>query len=48
VPPPSTPRALCGERTQFSLYRCMQQLCTTARWRAHPECARLRATDLVD
>lgn len=45
---PTTPRATCGPRTQFSLYRCMQQVCSTARWRAHPECARLRATDSVD
>jgi serine/threonine protein kinase len=45
---PATPRAQCGERTQFSLYRCMQQACSTARWRAHPQCARLRETDTVD
>lgn len=45
---PTTPRAMCGTRTQFSLYRCMQQVCSTGRWHAHPECARLRATDSVD
>lgn len=46
--PPAGPRTQCGDRTQFALYRCMQQVCSAARWRAHPQCARLRETDAVD
>lgn len=45
---PDSPRQACGERTQFSLYRCMQQQCATAAWARHPQCVRLKATDTVD
>jgi hypothetical protein len=45
---PSTPRAVCGERTPFSLYRCMQSTCAQARWQVHPQCVKLRETDQVD
>lgn len=54
APPPAatkpvftSPRQACGERTQFSLYRCMQRLCETSRWSSHPQCERLRQTDSV-
>ena len=42
------PRELCGNRTQFSLYRCMTNLCEQARWYSHPSCKRLRLRDEVD
>ncbi len=49
VPPVhQTPRQHCGARTEFSLYRCMQQQCQQPRWQAHAECVRLRQTDTVD
>jgi len=44
----TTPRALCGRRTEFALYRCMQQQCSQAKWRQHPQCLHLQATDRVD
>lgn len=47
-PPPSSPRAACGARTDFSLYRCMQQQCRLDRWYAHAQCVRLRTSDSVD
>lgn len=43
-----SPREACGNRTPFSLYRCMQQQCAQPRWTAHAQCVRLRATDRVD
>jgi hypothetical protein len=39
------PRAACSTKTEFALYRCMQQQCESPRWYAHPQCIRLRATD---
>ncbi len=45
---PASPREVCGERTQFSLYRCMQTQCSQRRWTSHAQCERLRATDSVD
>lgn len=47
VSSPDTPRQACEPRTQFALYRCMQQLCDTPRWREHGQCVLLRATDEV-
>jgi len=44
----TTPRALCGSRTEFSLYRCMQLQCSQPKWRQHPQCLHLQATDRVD
>lgn len=44
----TTPRALCGSRTEFSLYRCMQLQCSQSKWRQHPQCLHLQATDRVD
>lgn len=45
---PDSPRELCGDRTEFSLYRCMQQQCAKATWARHPQCLRMKATDRVD
>ncbi len=43
-----SPRESCGERTPFSLYRCMQRECSAAASRQHPQCVQLRRTDRVD
>jgi hypothetical protein len=43
-----SPRAECGTRTEFALYRCMQMECSQARWSKHPQCVRLRETDTVE
>jgi hypothetical protein len=48
APAADNPRAACGTRTQFSLYRCMQAQCSQARWTDHAQCKHLRATDRVD
>ena len=52
APPRSTPakgpRDICGDRTQFSLYRCMQTQCAQTQWYQHPSCKRLRLRDEVD
>ncbi|MEO8565353.1 MAG: hypothetical protein ABI541_03140 [Betaproteobacteria bacterium] len=45
---PSSPREVCGPRTQFSLYRCMKMQCSQRRWASHAQCQRLRITDSVD
>jgi non-specific serine/threonine protein kinase len=45
---PASPRAACGSRTHFSLYRCMQMQCSQRQWASHPQCERLRTTDSVD
>ena len=43
----STPREACGARTDFSLYRCMQNQCAQSQWKQHPACKRLRERDEV-
>lgn len=43
-----SPRLVCGARTEFALYRCMQQQCAKPAWSRHAQCVRLRATDRVD
>jgi non-specific serine/threonine protein kinase len=48
APAVASPREACGERTQFSLYRCMQTQCTQGRWHAHPQCVRFRKTDEIE
>jgi non-specific serine/threonine protein kinase len=48
APAVAGPREACGERTQFSLYRCMQTQCTQGRWHAHPQCVRFRKTDEIE
>ena len=45
---PDSPRQACGARTQFALYRCMQQQCASAAWARHAQCMRFKATDRVD
>ena len=45
---PASPREVCGVRTQFSLYRCMQMQCSQPQWTSHVQCERLRTTDSVD
>ena len=45
---PASPREVCGARTQFSLYRCMQTQCSQRQWASHAQCERLRTTDSVD
>jgi serine/threonine protein kinase len=45
---PASPRDVCGARTQFSLYRCMQVQCSQPQWAAHAQCERLLTTDSVD
>lgn len=44
----TNPREACGNRTQFSLYRCMQTQCAQDRFTQHPVCKRLRARDEVE
>ncbi|MGC4079000.1 MAG: hypothetical protein QM702_18545 [Rubrivivax sp.] len=44
---PASPRAVCGERSGFALYRCFQQQCERSAWARHPQCAEFRATDRV-
>lgn len=44
----TSPREICGPRTEFSLYRCMQQQCDRASMQRHPQCVRFRQTDRVD
>ncbi len=48
LPGPASPREVCGNRTQFSLYQCMQTQCASAKWSAHAQCVRLRNSDSVD
>jgi hypothetical protein len=45
--PAMSPRERCGDRTPFSLYRCMQRECAVAAQRQHPQCVELRRTDSV-
>jgi serine/threonine protein kinase len=45
---PASPRATCGARTGFALYRCMQLECGRRQWISHPQCERLRTNDSVD
>src|SRR5437763_192225 len=45
---PASPRAVCGARTDFALYRCMQLECGQRQWASHPQCERLRTNDSVD
>ncbi len=46
--PAATPRAACAGRTEFALYRCMQQQCQAARFTSHPQCVLLRRDDKVE
>ncbi len=42
VQEPSTPRAACGTRANFSLLYCMQTQCNKPRFAQHPQCTDLR------
>ncbi|MGE5115742.1 MAG: hypothetical protein ACM3N6_04520, partial [Betaproteobacteria bacterium] len=44
---PASPREVCGDRTQFALYYCMQTQCEQPQWARHPQCIRLRDRDEV-
>jgi len=46
--PVRSPREACGERTQFSLYLCMQQQCARTAWTNHPQCVRFRANEQIE
>jgi serine/threonine protein kinase len=46
-PEAENPREACSPRTNFSLYRCMQQQCERDRFYAHAQCVRLRLRDEV-
>jgi serine/threonine protein kinase len=45
---PTSPRQTCGDRTGFSLYRCMQLRCADAQWSGHAQCLRLRRSDEIE
>jgi serine/threonine protein kinase len=45
---PDSPRLACGSRTQFALYRCMQQQCEMASWARHEQCVQFKAADRVE
>lgn len=44
---PGNPRVQCGTRTQFSLYRCMKDVCESPKYYDHAECKHLRVMDEV-
>lgn len=46
--PAPAPRTACAGRSDFSLYRCMQQQCAKPPNADHAQCKRLRETDQVD
>jgi len=48
APASTSPREVCGKRTQFALYRCMQTQCARPNWSSHEQCRRLRLSDAVD
>lgn len=41
-PPANNPRAICGDRTNFALYRCMDMQCAKPRFARHPQCVLFR------
>lgn len=45
APAPNSPREACGARTEFALYRCMQNQCSQMQWRRHPQCLNFRASE---
>lgn len=40
-PEPATPRAACGNRSNFALVYCMQQQCKRWKFNTHPQCLEL-------
>jgi hypothetical protein len=45
---PNNPRAVCGQRTNFSLYYCMQTQCKRPQFLQHQQCLDLRKNDAVN
>jgi hypothetical protein len=45
---PNNPRAVCGLRTNFSLYYCMQTQCKRPQFVQHAQCVDLRQNDAVN
>lgn len=45
APAPNSPREACGARTEFALYRCMQNQCGLMQWRRHPQCLNFKASE---
>ena len=45
---PNNPRAVCGLRTNFSLYYCMQTQCKRPQFLQHTQCLDLRQNDTVN
>jgi hypothetical protein len=45
---PNNPRAVCGQRTNFSLYYCMQTQCKRPQFLQHQQCQDLRQNDSVN
>ncbi|HSI60554.1 MAG TPA: zinc ribbon domain-containing protein, partial [Ideonella sp.] len=45
---PPSPRAVCGGRTNFALYNCMQQQCKKPQFAQHAQCRLLRDRDVVE
>jgi serine/threonine protein kinase len=41
APMPTTPRGLCGSRSGYALYQCMQAQCAKRQWVPHAQCRRL-------
>jgi hypothetical protein len=51
IPAPTplpSPRATCGDRSNFSLVYCMQQQCRRPAYSAHPQCREFRRTGEVN
>jgi len=45
---PASPRASCGTRSGYALYRCMQTQCAKRDAARHPQCLRFRQTQRLD
>lgn len=43
APPANNPKAACGTRSNFALYRCMETQCGLQRFSRHPQCIQFRA-----
>jgi serine/threonine protein kinase len=43
----SNPRSLCGKRSGYALYQCMQSRCTNRQWTHHAQCRRLRQEQVL-
>lgn len=43
APPANNPKAACGTRSNFALFRCMETQCGLQRFSRHPQCIQFRA-----